>query len=124
LTQIPQRPIFPGMAAVLKRLLTLGLMLALVVGMTAKPVPVDMAQPDLVVSADLADGCAGSQSPCTGHMPNCVDHVCCVTVSALPASLASVAVPLEWASLYYRCVPQSLSGISVKPELSPPILTA
>jgi len=31
---------------------------------------------------------------------------------------------LEWASLYYRCVPQSLSGISVKPELSPPILTA
>jgi hypothetical protein len=110
------------MAAVSKRLLTLGLLLALVVGMTAQLVPVGVAQPDLAVS--VADGCVGSPPPCTGHMPNCVDHICCVTVSALPASLASVGMPFEWTSLYYPLVPESLSGISVKPELSPPILAA
>ena len=112
------------MAAVSKRLLTLGLLLALVIGMTAQLVPVGVAQPYIAVSADLAGGCAGHHPPCTGHMPNCVDHICCVTVSALPASLASVGMPFEWTSLYYPLVPGSLSGISVKPELSPPILAA
>jgi len=111
------------MAAVLKRLLSLGLLLALVVGTMAQLVPVSMAQPDRGVSADSAGGCAGSRPPCTGHMPNCVDHNCCVTVSALPASLALVAMPFEWTSLY-PLAPESLSGISVKPELSPPILAA
>ena len=112
------------MATILKRLLMLGLVLGLVVGTIAQLVPVSIAQPDVAVAADLADGCAGSQPPCTGHMPNCMDHVCCVTVSALPASLASVLVAFEWTSLYYPLAPESLSGISVKPELSPPILAA
>ena len=110
------------MVAVLKRVLTLGLILGFVVSTMAQLVPVSMAQPDLAVS--VADGCVGSQPPCTGHMPNCVDHVCCVTVSALPASLASVDVAFEWALPDYHLAPVSLSGISVKPELSPPILAA
>jgi len=112
------------MATILKRLLMLGLVLGLVVGTIAQLVPVSIAQPDVAVAADLADGCSGPQPPCTGHMPNCVDHVCCVTVSALPASLASVPVAFEWTSLYYPLAPESLAGISVKPELSPPILAA
>ena len=108
----------------MKLLLTLGLMMGLVVGTMAQVAPVSMAQPDLAVSADLADGCAGSQSPCTGHMRKCADHVCCITVSALRPSLASVGMPFEWTSLYYPLAPESLSGISVKPELSPPILAS
>jgi hypothetical protein len=125
LTRGDEPPMFlPGMAAALKRLLTLGLMLALVIGTTAQLVPVSMAQSDMGVSANLADGCAGPKPPCTGRMPNCLDHICCVTVSALPASLASVGMPFEWTSLYYPLAPESLSGISVKPELSPPILAA
>ena len=112
------------MRAVLKLLLTLGLTLGLVVGTMARLAPVSMAQPDLAVSADLADRCSGSQSPCTGDMRTCADHVCCITVSALPASLASVGMPFEWTSLYYPLAPESLSGISVKPELSPPILAS
>jgi hypothetical protein len=57
-------------------------------------------------------------------MPNCVDHVGCLTVSTLPTSPVSVAVAFEWASLDFDLAPESLSGISVKPELSPPILAA
>jgi hypothetical protein len=45
-------------------------------------------------------------------------------VSALPASLGTVAVAVEWRRVYYSFAPGSLSGISVKPELSPPILAA
>jgi hypothetical protein len=57
-------------------------------------------------------------------MPNCIDHLGCLTVSALPASPALIAVVFEWTTLSYDLVPDSRSGISVKPELSPPILAA
>ena len=100
------------MSAVLRRLLTLCLALAFLVG----------AQ--MTLSAEMADGCAGPQPPCSGHTPNCVDHVGCITVSALPTSPTSIAVPVEWTSLDYDLAPEALAGISVKPELSPPILAA
>jgi hypothetical protein len=57
-------------------------------------------------------------------MPNCIDHLGCVTASALPAAPASVAVAFEWTTLDYDPAPELLAGISVKPELSPPILAA
>ncbi len=90
------------MATVTKRLLTLGLALTFLIGVTAQL----------------------SQPPCAGHTPNCVDHLGCITVSALPALPATIAVPVEWTSLDYDPVPETLSGISIKPELSPPILAA
>jgi hypothetical protein len=71
----------------------------------------------------MGGGCDGPQSPCTRHVPNCVDHICCVTVSALPPSALS-AVAFKWTSLDYIFAPGSLSGITVEPELAPPILTA
>jgi len=112
------------MATILKRLLTLCLALALVFGVTAQLMPSSMAAAEITVSADMAGGCAGPQAPCTGHMLNCVDHLGCVTVSALPTSPTSIAVAFEWTALGYDLVPESLAGISVKPELSPPILAA
>jgi hypothetical protein len=114
----------PGMATVLKRLATLCLALAFLLGVTAQLLPVSMTEAQLTVSAEMAGGCAGPQPPCTGHLPNCVDHLGCVTVSALPASPTSVAVAFEWTKLGYDFVPESLTGISVRPELSPPILVA
>jgi hypothetical protein len=78
------------MAAALKRLLTLGLMLALVIGTTAQLMPSSMAHPDMGLRADMAGGCDHPQPPCTGHMPNCIDYLGCGTVSALPASPVEV----------------------------------
>ena len=114
----------PAMAMAAKRLLTLCLALAFLVGVTAQLMPPAMSEPQTTVSAEMAGGCAGPQPPCTGHTPSCVDHVGCVTVSALPVSHTSIAVPVEWTSLAYEFAPESLVGISVKPELSPPILAA
>ncbi len=98
--------------------------LAFLVGVTAQLMPSSMAETQLTLSADMAGGCAAPQAPCTGHMPNCVDHVGCVTVSALPTSPTSIAAPVEWTLLDYDLAPESPAGISVKPELSPPILAA
>jgi len=112
------------MAEVLKRLLSVCFALAFVVGATVQVLPSSMAIGEMGVRADMAGGCAGPQPPCTGHMPNCVDHVGCVTLSALPNSPVSIAVAFEWTSLDYDLAPESLAGIAVQPELSPPILTA
>jgi hypothetical protein len=112
------------MATVLNRFLRLCLALALVVGVTAQLIPSSMAAPQVTVSTDMAGGCAGPHAPCTGQMPNCIDQAGCIAVSALPASPTSIAVPVEWTSLGYDLVPESLTGISVQPELSPPILAA
>jgi hypothetical protein len=112
------------MATIAKRLLTLCLSLAFLVSITAQLMPASTAQPDLSGCADMVGGCAGPQPPCTSHVPNCVDRVGCVTVSALPISPTSMALPVEWTSLDYNLAPESLAGISVKPELSPPILAA
>jgi hypothetical protein len=124
LTRVHQPPIFSGMATILKRLLTVCSALAFIVGATVQVLPSSVAIGGMGVRADTAGGPAGPQPPCTGNMPNCVDHVGCLTVSALPASPVSVAVAFEWASLDYDLAPESLSGISIKPELSPPILAA
>jgi hypothetical protein len=118
------RPCFSGMATIRKRLLTVCLALAFVVGATVQVLPSSIVFGEVGVSADMAGGCAGPQPPCTGYMPNCVDHVGCVTVSALPASPASQAVAFEWTLLDYHLASESFSGISVEPELSPPILAA
>ena len=112
------------MATVLQRLLTVCLALAFLVGVTGQLMPFGMAAPALAASANVGGGCAGRQAPCTGHMPNCLDHGGCITVFAFPASPTSTAVAAEWTSLDYDFAPQLLAGISVKPELSPPILVA
>ena len=113
----------PGMAAVLKRLLTIGLALAFLASVTAQLMPMGMAAAQTAMSADMAaGGCDDPKAPCIGHMPNCLDHGGCISVSVLPTLPATIAVPIEWTSLDYDPPPQPLAGISVKPELSPPIL--
>jgi hypothetical protein len=113
-----------GMAVISKRLLTLCMALAFLVGGTAHPMTPSMAAAHTSISAGVAGDCDGPKPPCTGHMPNCLDHGGCITISALPASPTPIAVPVEWTSLDYDLAPQALFGISVKPELSPPILAA
>lgn len=113
-----------GMATLAKRLLILCLALAFVGGVTAQLMPISMAAPQMTVSADMDGGCAGPYSPCTGHMPNCLDHGGCISASVVPVLPATLAVPVEWTSLDYDLVSQAITEIFVEPELSPPIFAA
>jgi len=110
--------------AILHRLLTVCLAVIFLVGVTIQLVPCDTAHAEMAIRADMADGCAGAKSPCTDHKPACIDHLGCIAVPALPASPASIAVAFEWALPDYDLAAESLSEISLKPELSPPILAA
>jgi hypothetical protein len=112
------------MATITECLLRLSLALAFVLGLTARLMPPSVASAEMSVSTDMASGCDDPQPPCTGNIPNCLHHGGCITVSGLPASSGSVVVPVEWTSLGYSFVRQALAGISVKPELLPPILAA
>jgi hypothetical protein len=112
------------MAMVVKRLLTLCLALAFLLGATVQLVPCRTTQMDMGVRADMEGGCAAPQTPCTGHshMPSCIDHVGCVTVPALPASPASMPIAFRWTVIAYDFAAVSLPGLTIEPELSPPIL--
>jgi len=112
------------MAAILNRLLTVCLALAFLVGVTAQHMPCGMAQAGTAVRADMADRCAGPQPSCTDHMPACIDQLGCLTLPALPVSPASMAIGFEWTAPTYHVAAAALSGISIEPELSPPILAA
>ena len=125
LTELRSGPYLAGMATILRRLLTVCLAVAFVVGVTVQLMPISMAAPHMTARADMAGGCDGPQPPpCTGHMPNCLDHGGCIGVSAVPTLSPTIAMPVVWTSLDYDLAPQALSGISVEPELSPPIFTA
>lgn len=110
--------------AILHRLLTVCLALTLLVGVSTHLVPCGNPDPMGIQAADMSDGCSTS-APCSDHrMPNCVGHLGCVVVPAIPVSATSVAVDFIGARLDYEVAPQALPGISVEPELSPPILAA
>jgi hypothetical protein len=83
-------------ATIRKRLLTVCLALAFFVGATVQMLPSSMTTEEISLRTGVAGGGAGPQPPCGDHMPNCVDHVGCITVSALPASPGSEAVAFEW----------------------------
>src|SRR4030081_756155 len=107
----------PGMAMMLKRLMTLGLTLAFLVGVTVQLVPPSMAETPTSVSAGMPGCCDIPQPPCTGHMPNCLAPGASTPPPAPPVPPTAIAVPVEWTSLVYDFAPQALAGISVKPEL-------
>jgi hypothetical protein len=107
---------------ILKRLLTLCLALTFLVGATVRLVPCSTTQMDMGVRADMEGGCAAPQTPCTGHTPSCIDHVGCVAVPALTASPASMPTAFRWTIIAYDFAAASLPGLTVEPELSPPIL--
>ena len=109
----------------MKRLLTVCLALAFLVGVTVQLMPSSMAEPHTTASAQMwGSGCDRQNPPCTGYMPNCLDHGGCISVSVLPASPVNIAVLVEWVALDYDLPPRPLVGISVKPELFPRILAA
>ena len=111
------------MAIVVRRLLSFLCGLAFLVTATVQVLPCHTATAATVVSVETNGGCAGSRPPCSTPMPNCVDQVGCVTMSALPASVP-LAVAFGRTSPGYDLAPEALPGISVEPELSPPILAA
>jgi hypothetical protein len=112
------------MAAVFHRVLTLCLAVTLIVGVPGGLVSCGMAEAQVVMSGHTADECSATQPPCADHRSTCIDYLGCAAVPGVAASPALFAVVLEWTSPRYEPPRSTLSGISIEPELSPPILAA
>lgn len=116
--------IFANMTMMVGRLLRVVLALVFAISVTMQGVPSAVAQTGLSLHTDMEAGCDGMPVPMGKHMPNCVRHIGCVCVSALPMRPFLVAIPFGWTPLDFLPTSTYLTGISIEPELSPPILTA
>jgi hypothetical protein len=110
------------MGTTLRRLLILCLAAALFVGATVQLLPTP-ALADMGVHSGQMGGCDEPATPPAKRLPNCIDHFGCLTVPALPVSPTALVMPVRWISVAYVSGAASLPGQSIKPELSPPILT-
>lgn len=115
---------FLGEMAVIKRVLTLWVALAFLLGATARLLPCSMAQTDPGLRADNPAECAGPNAPCADQKPTCIGHLGCIACPALPYQPASPPIAFHWKSVTYDFVSESMAGHSVEPELAPPILAA
>ena len=63
-------------------------------------------------------------APCKAFSPVCIDHIGCVTAIAVPTSPTAMGVPVQWRLVRYSPAVSHFTGLSIEPELSPPILAA
>lgn len=101
------------------------LAIAVIVGLTMQVLPRGFALESgqvAVASMDMpCDGGAGA--PCKGMTPACIDAMGCVVAVAIPAQVPELTTA-PWVAAAYTFADTSLSGLSVPPELTPPILLA
>ncbi len=75
--------------------------------------------PDYQMSSGQAP--APTPTPCKGVMPGCADMLSCNLGAGLPAHVTAVAYKLIWTSVAYRTLADALEGLTVEPDLGPPI---
>ena len=113
--------------AIAKRLSAALLALAVIIGLAVQPVlPVWAAPVAMPMSAPGPSAQSDEQpiTPCKQATPICIEHVGCVTAIAVPASPRALGVPIRWHTVSYDLAVPHLTGRSVEPELSPPILAS
>ena len=113
--------------AIVKRLCIAVAALAFVVALTTQAVLPAWAMPvgPSAMQASATGMSAhpdGPVAPCKRATPTCVEHIGCVNVFAISASSARTGVLIQWREVRYDLAVSRLTGLSVAPELSPPIL--
>jgi hypothetical protein len=61
------------------------------------------------------------QVPCKGISPDCANQVGCISSPALPPSSTALASPTAYGHVAYWSPVASRAGLSIKPDLFPPI---
>jgi hypothetical protein len=54
--------------------------------------------------------------------PTCIDSMGCVINIGVPAAAPLASIPFEWGTVNYFFTLAALAGVSIEPELSPPII--
>lgn len=77
--------------------------------------PVAMAQPCPEMTVP-----PGHDGPMHGAMPDCGHGPSCILMVALPSGAAPVVSPFGWSFVHYSVAPDDLTGLTVRPDPSPP----
>jgi hypothetical protein len=111
----------------LKRTATYLLAIAVFLGMTLQVIPLASAMTSQsamsMAGMDMSD-CDHPAAPCKGITPDCIDSMGCLMTVALPATQLSAPVPFKWDAVSYGFAVANFAGMTLRPELSPPILRA
>mgnify|MGYP000273470758 CR=1 FL=1 len=59
--------------------------------------------------------------PCKGKIPNCYSSMGCIFLVAIPPAYTPTATQLAWSRVAYPSVASSHAGLSLEPDLGPPI---
>jgi hypothetical protein len=108
----------------LRRLVVFFLVGGFLLVATTQLIPLASAAPDcnMTMMSHGADG--GGPVPCTDMTPTCIVDVGCAFVVSLPAPHLGLSAPLSWTRVAYGTSSNASRGLSIKPDLTPPILPA
>ena len=102
------------------------LIATVLIGAPAVQATIDMPC-HMVVASATGDQLSSTQAPdpmptpCKGTMPGCTDVIVCGLSAALPAHVTATSHEPIWTSASYGAVVDSREGLSVQPDLVPPI---
>jgi hypothetical protein len=114
----------------LKRLSIIFLAFALVASVTMQLMPHAWAAPaeaGAAVPCEMMDMAADAtpagvpEMPCKGKIPACDDSIGCAVFVDLPAPPRAAPVAVDWTQVVWSAIQPTLAGLTVEPELSPPI---
>ena len=59
--------------------------------------------------------------PCKSNLPDCFSGIGCIFLVAIPPAYSPTATQLAWSRIVYASVTASRAGMSLEPDLGPPI---
>jgi hypothetical protein len=92
------------------------------VGLLASTMPMDSgsgAPCEMATDAGAPDQ-GLPKMPCNGKIPGCIGSIGCVAFGDFPGPIAATS-PVDWIVIAWSAGGPDLTGLSVEPELSPPI---
>jgi hypothetical protein len=63
----------------------------------------------------------GHNAPCKGITPDCVKRMGCIGIPSLPVRAGVLVTPVSYVTITYWPPRETLGGLSLKPDLFPPI---
>jgi hypothetical protein len=91
---------------------------------TTQLIPIAAAAPDCDMTLVIQGQDGKAHVPCTDMTPSCIIDASCAFVVSLPAPNLALSASMSWARVAYVTASASLCGLSIKPDLTPPILPA
>lgn len=103
-----------------RRLFMLAVLGAFLCAGFSQPAPAALAAPGAPM-AGMAGMADGAPAPCKSLLPGCYSDAGCIFMVALPLSFTPTAIRLAWSRVSYAVSVDAPPGMTLAPDLGPPI---